>query len=36
MMGENSIQKYLDLGSPVVKTHINAVQIPNALIDLGA
>ena len=35
MMGKFSIQKYLDPGSPVVKTHINGVEIPNTLIDLG-
>ena len=36
MMRKFSIQKYLDPGSPVVKTHINGVEIPNTLIDLGA
>ena len=36
MMGKFSIQKYLDPGSPFVKTHINGVEIPNTLIDLGA
>ena len=36
MMGKFSIQKYLDPTSLVVKTHINGVEIPNTLIDLGA
>jgi len=36
MMGKKTIQKYLDSGSPIVKTHINGVEIPNTLIDLGA
>ena len=35
MMGKTKIQKYLDLGSPIVKTHINGIEIPNTLIDLG-
>jgi len=35
MTGKISIQKYVDLGSPIVKTHINGVEIPNTLIDLG-
>ena len=35
-MGKIAIQKYVDPGSPVVKTHINGVEIPNTLIDLGA
>ena len=35
MMGKETIQKYLDLGNPIVKTHINGVEIPNTLIDLG-
>eukprot|EP00253_Pinus_taeda_P010530 PITA_10530 len=30
------MQKYVDLGSPIVKTHINRVEMPNTLIDLGA
>ncbi|MCY6524828.1 hypothetical protein, partial [Actinobacillus pleuropneumoniae] len=29
------MQKYVDPGSPIVKTHINGVEIPNTLIDLG-
>ena len=35
-MGKIAIQKYVDPGSPIVKTHINGVEIPNTLIDLGA
>lgn len=35
MMGKPILQKYLDLSSPVVKIHINGVEIPNTLIDLG-
>ena len=35
-MGKTTFQKYLDPGSPIVKTHINGVDIPNTLIDLGA
>ena len=36
MMGKIGIQKYVDPGSLVVKTHINGVEIPNMLIGLGA
>jgi len=36
MMGKTTIQKYLDLGSPIVKIHINGIEIPNTLIDLGS
>lgn len=36
MMGKTTIQKYLDSGSPIVKIHINGIEIPNTLIDLGA
>ena len=36
MMGNLTIQKYLDPGSPIVKIHINGTEIPNTLIDLGA
>ena len=36
MMGKIVIPKYLDPGNPVVKTHINGIEIPNTLIDLGA
>ena len=36
MVGKMAIQKYIDPGSPIVKTHINGVEIPNTLIDLGA
>ena len=35
-MGKTKIQNYLDLGSPIVKLHINGTEIPNALIDLGS
>ena len=35
MMGKKTIHKYLDLGSLIVKTHINGIEIPNTLIDLG-
>lgn len=28
--------KYLDWGSPIVKIHINGIEIPNTLIGLGA
>lgn len=36
MMGKIVIQKYVDPGSPVVKTHANGVEIPNTPIELGA
>lgn len=36
MMGKITMQKHVDPGSPIVKTHINGVEIPNNLIDLGA
>lgn len=36
MMGKIAIQKYVDPVIPIVKTHINGVEIPNTLIDLGA
>ena len=36
MMGKTTIQKYLDPGSPIVKTHINGIDIPNTFINLGA
>ena len=36
MMGKTTIQKYLDPISSIVKTHINGIEIPNTLIDLGA
>ena len=36
MMGKMAIQKYADPGFPIVKKHINGVEIPNTLIDLGA
>eukprot|EP00253_Pinus_taeda_P034401 PITA_34401 len=36
MMGKITTQKYVDPGSPIVKTHINGVEIPNTLIDVGA
>lgn len=34
-MGKTKIQKYIDPGSPIVKTHINGIDIPNTLIVLG-
>eukprot|EP00253_Pinus_taeda_P035613 PITA_35613 len=30
------MQKYVDSGSPIVKTHINGIEIPNTMIHLGA
>ena len=36
MMGKIVIPKYLDPGNPVVKIHINGIEIQNTLIDLGA
>jgi len=36
MMGKITMQKYIDPGSPIVRTHINGIEIPNTLIDLGA
>ena len=36
MMGKIVIQKYVDPGSPIAKTHINGVENPNTLIDLRA
>eukprot|EP00253_Pinus_taeda_P026709 PITA_26709 len=36
MMGKVTMQKYVDPGSPIVKTTINGIEIPNTLIDLGA
>ena len=36
MMGKISTQKYVDLGIPIVKKHINGVEIPNTFVDLGA
>ena len=35
-MGKRTRQKYLDPGIPIVKIHINGIEIPNKLIDLGA
>lgn len=35
IMGKTTIQKYLDPGSPIVKTHINGTEIPNTLIDIA-
>jgi len=35
MMGKITMQKYVDPGSPIVKTHSNGVEITNTLIDLG-
>jgi len=34
MMGKITMQKYADPDSPIVKTHMNGVEIPNTLIDL--
>ena len=34
-MGKTTIQKYLDPGSPIVKKHINDIEIQNTLIYLG-
>ena len=34
MMGKIAIPKYLDLGNPVVRIHINGIEIQNTLIDL--
>jgi len=36
MMGKITMQKYVDPSSPIVKTHINGMEIRNTLIDLGA
>lgn len=36
MVGKITIQKYIDPGSLIVKTHINGIEIPNTLIDIGA
>ena len=35
MTGKAKIQKCLDPGSPIVKTDINGIEIPNTLIGLG-
>lgn len=35
MMGKRIIQKYLNLGSLIVKTHVNGIEILNTLLDLG-
>jgi len=35
MMGRITMQKYVDPSIPIVKTHINGIEIPNTLIDLG-
>lgn len=35
MMGNISMQKYVDPGSPIVETHINGIEILNTLINLG-
>ena len=34
MMGKITLQKYVDPGSPIVKTYINGIEIPNTLIYL--
>ena len=36
MMRKITMWKYVHLGSPIVKTHINGIEISNTLIDLGA
>ena len=36
MMGETTIYRYLDPRSPILKTHINGIEMPNTLIDLGS
>ena len=36
MMGKIAMQKYVDPWSPIFKTHINGIEIPNTLIELGA
>lgn len=36
MMGKTTIHKYIDPRSPIVKTRINGIEIPNTLIGLGA
>jgi hypothetical protein len=35
-LGKFFMQNYVDLGSPIVKIHINNVAIANILVDLGA
>ena len=35
MMGKIAMQKYVDPWSPIFKTYINGIEIPNTLIDLG-
>eukprot|EP00253_Pinus_taeda_P032641 PITA_32641 len=35
MMEKITMQKYVDPVSPIAKTHINGVEIPNTLINLG-
>jgi len=35
MLGRSICQKYLDLGSPVVDVHIDGINSPHTLIDLG-
>jgi len=34
MMGKIAMQKCVDPGRPIVKTHINGIEISNTLIDL--
>lgn len=36
MMGKPIVQKYLDPSSLIVKIHIDGIELPNTLIDLGA
>jgi len=36
MMGKSMPVKYGDPGNPILTIHINGVEIPNVLVDLGA
>jgi len=36
MIGRSMPVKYGDLGNPILTVHINGVEIPNVLVDLGA
>ncbi|XP_059073307.1 uncharacterized protein LOC131874087 [Cryptomeria japonica] len=36
MLGNLTIPKYADLGSPVIQVRIGKITIPNTLVDLGA
>lgn len=35
MLGKPTLVKYGDLGNPILIVHINGVDIPNVLVDLG-